>query len=207
MKKTTFLLCIICLYAFVGCAYKSELNYTPPLKQNIKTTKVIDGKYSDIWKELVKSLSNNIFVINNLNKESGFINVDFSTNDVGKYIDCGNWNGYFKNLRINETYDFKGTDNASLWVKSPNGIALNIRSSKKLTGKINILLNKINENKQELRVNVRYIMDGLNASNYYRTNWNVTFNSNETGTSTSNGKTECVSKGTLEKQILNYINN
>lgn len=198
---------------FTGCA-ESALNYTPPSDFNtekISTTKIINKDYNKTWDELVNNLSDNSFVINNMNKDSGFINISFSVSNPSLYSDCGRWIGYFKNLNGEANYNFSGAENAKL--STMNGTSMiNIISTKTLSGRANILIQKIEDKKQKIKVNVKYILSGVNKNmvvypeQIYYTNWTVDFSSNERGHSQT-GQTQCQTTGLLETELLKYISN
>lgn len=212
MKKTlTSLIALFLGILFSGCA-SGSLNYTPPSSfepNEIKNTKVINKTYEDSWKELINNLTENSFVINNMSKDSGFINISFSTNNPSQYIDCGEWNGHFKNMRGEANYNFKGEESTQF--TSMHGTSMvNVISTKSLSGRINVLLQKVSEKQQKMKVNVKYVLTGTNKNMYVyppRTNivnWNVDFSTKNDGRA-QGGQTQCQTTGYLEEQLLNYI--
>ncbi|SKB57018.1 hypothetical protein [Malaciobacter marinus] len=197
--------------AFTGCA-QSSLNYTPPSNfsaEKIPTSKIVNKEYGKAWDELVNNLTDNSFVINNMSKDSGFINISFSASNPNTYVDCGRWTGYFKNLRGEATYNFSGAESARF--TTMNGTTMiNVESNKSLSGRANILLQKIETKKQKMKVNVKYVLTGTNknmvvypAQTHYQ-NWTVGFSSHEKG-QTQMGQTQCQTTGILETELLNYI--
>lgn len=194
---------------FSGCA-KSSLTYTPPFNtKKTTTTKIINKEYNKAWDELINKLTDNSFVINNIDKESGFINLSFSTQNPYSYANCGSWEGYFKNLRGESTYEFLGTENARFTTLAGTTM-INVESTKSLSGRINILLQKIENKKLKIKVNVKYILNGTNKNmipyppqTYYE-NWTVSFSSLQKG-QVQIGKTQCRTNGVLETTLLSYI--
>src|ERR1035437_6283960 len=73
---------------FVGCGIvQISKDYTPPSKKNkIINKTIINGSKDVVWKKVISNLSQNFFVVNNLDKESGFINVSYS-GDPEEYVD------------------------------------------------------------------------------------------------------------------------
>lgn len=210
--STIILLTFFSIFIFTGCV-QSSLNYTPPSNFNaekIPTTKIINKEYNKAWDELVNNLTDNSFVINNINKDSGFINLSFSTSNPNTYVDCGRWVGHFKNLRVDETYNFSGADNARFTSKYGNSV-INTVTTKELSGRINILLQKITEKDLKMKVNVKYILKGTNKNTLLYpiqtdyTNWDVVFSSKQAGRNTTGGQTQCQTTGVLEIELLNYI--
>ena len=82
----------------VGCAGK--LDYVRPIVQPgaSSNSKVIDKPRDAVWNASVPALGRQFFVINNLDKSSGLINVSYS-GDPEKYVDCGQVSSYVKNLQ------------------------------------------------------------------------------------------------------------
>ena len=212
MKKITLMaISSLLIVFFSGCA-SSSLNYTPPkqlIKNEIVTNKIIYKDYEKAWNELINNLVDNSFIINNLDKESGFINVDYTLNDPINYVDCGEWQGYFKDLKYDEKYQFNGAESTNYITKYAYSIA-KVKSNKNLSGKINILLQKLDDKKQNLKVNIKYVLQNKNVYNVLfpkkkkSINWKIEFDSKNKGYSKIS-KTQCQSKGVLEKEILNYI--
>lgn len=114
------------------------------------TTKVVNKEYSKAWDELVNNLTDNSFVINNMSKDSGFINISFSTTNPNTYADCGRWIGYFKNLRGEANYNFSGAESARFTTTHGTSM-INVESTKSLSGRANILLQKIENKNKNLK--------------------------------------------------------
>ena len=78
------------LFLVGGCAGSSTYHYTPPTSLITPHNEVtIDEPFDVVWDRMVKNLSADFFVINNIEKISRLMNVSFSTTSPGKYIDCG----------------------------------------------------------------------------------------------------------------------
>lgn len=68
-----------------GCATTA---YTPPLAQPAQNSVTIDYPREPFWKAFISALSQNFFIINNLDKETGLINVSYN-GDPERFVDCG----------------------------------------------------------------------------------------------------------------------
>ena len=82
------LLLVAILLSVAACAGK--IDYVRPTSQlapaaNVKT---IDRPREAVWNTSVPELSKQFFVINNLDKSSGLMNISY-TGDPERYIDCG----------------------------------------------------------------------------------------------------------------------
>ena len=81
-----------------GCAGK--VDYIRPTTQISlgQNTKLIQKPRDAVWATSVPALSKQFFVINNLDKTSGLINLSYS-GDPEKYIDCGRITSFVKNAQ------------------------------------------------------------------------------------------------------------
>ena len=52
-------------------------------------TKTLPGTRAEVWERIIPVISNTFLVIDTQAKEPGFINLNFSTPDPSKYLDCG----------------------------------------------------------------------------------------------------------------------
>lgn len=194
-----------------GCA-NSSLNYTAPQEQDkVMTERIISGSYNEVWKSLVDKLTLHSYAINHIEKDSGLISIDFSTAQPSDYIECGRWTGHFKNLRVDEKYDFPASDSFSY--SDNNGYTTH--SKKTLTGKANILLTEEKPNRQKMRVTANYHLNGINNANPfipsqynrpYTQTWSLDLKTNTIGKNPS-GRTTCYANGNLESFILNLVTN
>jgi len=149
------------------------------------------------------------FVINNMDKESGFINVSYS-GDPELYVDCGSATSYVKNAAGERTYSYRAAQKSTdLEVMDSQGLFF-IHREMSLEGRINVLVQPISNNSTTVTVNSRYILtrtsnvrDVNNRTSTFKSD--VTFNTGQTGSlENSNGRqpTICVPTGGLEKSIL-----
>jgi hypothetical protein len=71
-----------------GCAGTNGY-VAPDIKvEAISNTKLIEKSREDVWNAGIAALGKRFFVINNLDKSSGLININYS-GDPEKYVDCG----------------------------------------------------------------------------------------------------------------------
>ena len=213
MKKVSFVLAAaVAAFMFAGCA-SSKYEYTPPKKQQHQIfEKQANIPYEKAWSNIVANLSKDLFVVNNMDKNSGFINADFSVENPSQYVDCGVWQGHFKNLRGSASYYHLGADSRNVTRDDPYLGGVNTMIETSLSGKINILLQRVGNNQSKMSVNIKYVLMGHQKDLPFgyiisqNQDWNVNFSSNSAGRSSGGGQTQCISKGIIEKQILNYIN-
>lgn len=82
---------IVAAVAVTGCASagKSTFDYSPPPTPPVENEANIPEDYGVVWNRLVEGLSKSFFVVNNIDKESHFINVSFSSNDADQFVTGG----------------------------------------------------------------------------------------------------------------------
>ena len=197
---------ISALLALTGCA-TSGINYTKPKNYDVKNQTIIKEDFDKVWDRLVKNLSSDFFVINNIEKNSRIINVSFSTNTPSDYVDCGTSTREFSNARGKQTYSYNPADSARYTLTNAQGHAFNANRSSRLNGRVNIYLAPEGDGTL-VSVNTKYIVE-VGVKYYSVTNQpagqdNFTFDiSTKSDYHTQDGVT-CVAKGNLEKIILDY---
>lgn len=204
---------LVALLLLAGCAGK--LDYvrpsTPPGLAN--NTKIIDKQREAVWNSSVPELGKQFFVINNLDKSSGLINVSYN-GDPEKYIDCGRVTSYVKNARGERTYDFPASRaNQQYEVMNGNGLFF-INRKLSLEGRVNLIFEEVNSNQTRVTANTRYVvarqLTVSSATNNipHSANDSISLNSGGSASFPTNATgqgTECVSTGALEREILSAI--
>lgn len=212
--KRLALIGLLAIGALSGCAGK--VDYVRPTVQpsTSMNSKIIDKPMATVWKAALPELGKQFFVINNLDKSSGLINVSY-TGDPEKYVDCGRITSYVMNARGKRTYDFPGARaQQSYEVMEPaNGLFV-IERKMSLDGRVNLVFEEVTPNQTRVTANTRYVVQrDLSirnaASNFPQARSDtISFNSGA-GASfpfSSDGKaTECVPTGELEREILQVI--
>ena len=195
-----------------GCA-SVKTSYAPPDKHKVVTNKVVNTEFDAAWNTFVKELSGSFFVVNNIDKNSRFINISFSSNEPGKYVDCGRVTNQVENAHSSYNtgpyYPVKAAVITEI-ASSRDGIPLPVRiqTRPQLEGRINVYMAP-EQGKTEAKVTVRYVFNMMKrpsepipASFQWLPNpVTESFNSN-TG---SNGDLTCVATGELERELLDMI--
>ena len=209
MKKL-FIVILVCLMVvgMVGCAGKN--NYMRP-NSNIEINKndiIINESKRVVWDKLLKKISDEYFVVNNLEYDSGFLDLSFSNNNE-KFVDCGCYKIKVLSNKIgNESKcipilsdDLVGTYLGGVWKFTKNYCVI--------SGRTNILVQEMDENKTKISFNIKYI---VNVSKVLWNSWNgrlnfiyfsVGFNSGSYGHSHG---IMCKSTGFYENELLKTIN-
>lgn len=157
---------------------------------------------------MMPALGSSFFVINNIDKESGFINVSYSGNPE-KYVDCGIIDSYVENVRGKRTYRFPGSSAYKEYEIMEKGQLFFAKRKMDLEGRINIIVQEVSLDSTTVTVNTKYILtkDVLlsNVQNQsYHTNDSISFNTNG-GASFPQALTTCYATGALEQEVLSSL--
>ena len=209
MRKLFILGMIALWFAIVGCM-SSPPKYTQPNHYDHYDTSVVINKSMDnIWKTLVVNLGTSFFVINNMEKDSGFINLSYS-GDPCNYIDCGFINSKFKNLSGDQSANFPACKSSQQYVVSDGFNTAWLNRTMSLEGRINLTVIELDPNKTRVNVNVKYIVTrtysgDTSGGKYVHGKNSCSFGSNGVGVIPGSKGTTCKANGNLEKEILNLI--
>lgn len=198
------------LFLVSGCA-SATFNYSSPTSLITPDNEVaIDEPFDVVWDRMIKNLSADFFVINNIEKVSRLMNVSFSTTSPGQYIDCGRTRRTFTGARGEQVYEYASTDSSKYTTVNPQGAAFNVFRTTKLEGRLNIYVAP-EGGKTVVRVNSRYILN-IQLKGYtlvgqfagteqdsWAFNTKVIF---EKFFPDFNLTVKCVSLGTLENKVL-----
>lgn len=197
-----------------GCAGK--LSYSRPNSQvaPAANTKLVERDKDSVWNSSIPELGKQFFVINNLDKSSGLMNISYS-GDPERYIDCGRVTSYVKNARGERTYEFAGAKaQQSYEVMNPSVGLFAIDRRMSLEGRVNLIFEEVSPTSTRVTANTRYVVErkivARNLANGIPQSAaeSVSFNSGKGAFFPENSRgqpTECVSTGALEKEILSAI--
>ena len=210
MKRIALLAFImIVVLSMAGC-FSGKLTHSNPLPAQGAQTSIISLQTKDIvWKKMISGIGDSFFVINNLDKESGFINVSYS-GDPCMFVDCGRINSDVTTAAAGKkNYNFPACKSHMRyeWVNTKNVYGVTERSME-LNGRANIVIQEV-ENGTRVKVKVMYIL--RNKGNLYDVdsklidsfNEIISFTSND-GDSFPDGP-ECVVNGRFEKMIIDIL--
>lgn len=205
MKKC-ILMAIIALFV-AGCAGK-VMYIQPTQTYKVTNSITVNKSRAEVWKQMVPALGSSFFVINNLDKESGFINVSYSGNPE-KYVDCGIIDSYVKNARGERTYRFPASSAYKEYETMEKGQNLVfIKRKMNLEGRINIIVQEVSLDSTLVTVNTKYVLTkDIFLSNpqcqSHRMNDSISFNTN--GSASFPQQTTCYATGTLEQEVLSSL--
>jgi len=206
MKK---LLIGILMLGIVSCVGGGYDYITPMPCEKTDNSIVINKSKDEVWKDIISSVGGSFFVINNLDKESGFINISYNGSPM-KYVDCGNINSKVVNVRGERSYSFPAAIPYKQYELVENNNLFFIYRKMNLEGRINIVVQEEENNKTRATVTCRYVVTkktevtqpGVVGRNYL--NDSISFNTNGSESFPPPGTT-CRSNGNLEREILELI--
>lgn len=198
----------------IGCAGKVDYFAPSQSMATEQNSKLIPKPRDQVWAASVPALSRHFFIINNLDKSSGLINLSYAGNPQ-KYIDCGRIRSYVKNMKGERVYNFAGAKaQQSYEVMNPSVGLFLIDRRVSLEGRVNLIFEEVDANTTRVTANTRYVVTRTqivrNASNSpYQTNTeSISFNSGGSAQFTPqqrNEVAECSAMGVLEQEILSAV--
>lgn len=213
MKKAALFLFVSTSMALTGCAGK--LSYAKPTAEpQASNQKTISKPRDAVWASAVPELGKRFFVINNIDKDSGLINISYS-GDPEKYVDCGRVTSYVKNARGERTYEFPGSRAHQVYEVMHNGSLFYFDRRMSLDGRVNLIFEELNPGETRVTANTRYILTRSFVARQVANNLSesktetINFNSGERAAYPAppgSETTECVPTALLERQILEAIN-
>lgn len=211
MRHLSIVTLSVCITACAG-----KVDYIRPTAQvrPLSNIKVVERPRDAVWNASVPELGKQFFVINNIDKSSGLMNISY-TGDPERYIDCGRIISYVMNAYGERTYDFAGAKAQQYFeILNPSIGYLNIDRRMSLEGRVNLIFEEVGPNATRVTANTRYIATrtqiAYDAVKKYQQSVTDTISFNSGGGASfpknSQGQSsECVSTGALEREILSAI--
>lgn len=190
-----------------GCA-TSSMDYAPPPDYSVKNQKIINEPFDSTWKKFLQSISGTFFVINNIEKDSGIINVSFSAAKPSDYVDCGVVTRTYWGTEGSPKYVFNYADSQTYLFTSPEHLKFVASRQGKLDGRVNILFTPENSLSTKMTVNAIYtvsVQEAYRRNAFVDNSYAGSFTESTTFTSQNPSNQNgiiCKSRGILEKRVL-----
>ena len=206
-------LAVLVAVALAGCAGKVDYFKPGVVMATSGNFKTLNKSKDDVWKNAVPELGKQFFVINNIDKDSGLIDISYS-GDPEKYVDCGRVVSFVKNAHGERIYDFAGSKASQQYEIMVSPHLFNIARQMKLDGRMNLVFEEVEQGKTRVSANTRYVVERkfvvVPISNGIPQSMadSVSFNTGTRGAFqlTRDGQgTECIATGTLEQEVLSLI--
>jgi hypothetical protein len=137
-----------------------KYEYSQPNQYPIQTKSiVIEKPKEEVWNSLMAHVASSFFVINNIEKVSGFINLSYAGPPCN-YVDCGWLTSEVTNARGTRNYGFPGCSEYQQYelYERQNGMLYYYQRTMKLEGRINILVQEEQPSRTRVTTNVRYMV-------------------------------------------------
>lgn len=209
MRNTLTILAAATLLA--GCAGK--VAYTPPESHSYSSNeKTINQPLDQVWARAIPALGKDFFVINNLDKDSGLVNISYG-GDPERYLDCGVVESEVTNIHGTRHYRFPGASASQSYEIMHNGHLFYLERKMGLDGRANLIFEAIEKNKTKVTANIRFVVTKdiriTNVAGGFPQTMSdtVSFGANSGATFPGQGEaaTRCVSNGKLEQEILDTL--
>ncbi len=208
MKSIKILMTLSCLL-ICGCV-SGQFQYTQPLKPVISQPNfvVLEKPKDIVWKELIPAVGKAFWVINNLDKASGLINISYQ-GDPLLYVDCGSMKSFVNHAGVPRKYEFLGSSSDTFFETVEHGSILTVRRKLSLEGRVNLILEELTPGQTKITASSKYILSKTSILNpsggtQYTEHDTISFNSNQ-GSVFSKGGTICYANGKLEASLLQMV--
>jgi hypothetical protein len=203
---------VVLLILLTGCYPMGTVldSYSEPISSKVPQFITVSKSKDDVWNRLINGLGSSFFVINNIDKSSGFLNLSY-TGSPELYVDGGIISKTVKRSgKQNETFKFNAAkENITLIEQNDRNALFQRVRSLSLDGRINVIVTSIDSINTRITVNVKYIL--LLTSKYYSmdnlylesNSESITFNTGQIATSKANVKYQ--SNGVLEQTIYDLV--
>ena len=202
--------------ALSACATPTVTTYNAPLTvTQVRTFTIIDKPRAQAWDALVVELGKSFFVVNNMDRSSGFMNISYS-GDPQDYVECGfiEHSGKLANGQPAASRFPGNQSNVRYVAVAPSGAAIGIDRKMTLDGRVNVVVQEDGAERTRLNVTVRYAVTRSTQAMELATgrqapprSETVSFNTNGQGvfSDTDGNPLRCHSKGKFEETILQMV--
>jgi len=158
------LLLLPSFFGLTACAplWESSLQYNGPIPgEQIVAERVIAKPFNGTWSTLVGNLAKSPFVIKDLDKASGFIDLAFSTDEPQGYVDCGRAKRKYLYKQESRSYEYAVAGSADYRFMGSGGYGiLNVASILRrasLDGRASIYVDPRGAKETMLTTNIHYV--------------------------------------------------
>lgn len=130
----------------------SQSTYQPPPVAKVVNEKTIDAPFEDVWKQTLSRIAQSFFTINNIEKDSGFLNLSYTGNS-GIYVDCGTTvvagQGGAQSLNFSES-------TSAVETVDTRGNTILTQTQAKLDTKMNLVFLRETDETTRVSINIQY---------------------------------------------------
>lgn len=210
-------LSVLIAATLAGCATK--VDYRPPSLASVPSnSKVVDKPIDEVWTKAVPAIGKQFFVINNLDKSSGLMNLSYSGSPE-QYVDCGHLNLQDQKASGVQTQSFPAAAaDREYWMS--NGVkTFRVKRKMALEGRMNLIFESLGKSQTRVTANTKYVLtrdvQAIDGANVFKLPSDVIgFNTGGAAvfpTTDQNGREsgqpaiECRPTGALERSVLDLV--
>lgn len=195
-----------------GCA-GSQVYREPTAKPGPRDySATISAPMEDAWQRVVSNAAKSFFVVNNIDRASGYINLSFS-GDPTLIVDCGEVEGFVQNARGRRDYRFPAAaQRASYEFFDERGFLIAMDRAMTLNARVNVIMRPESPAATRLTATFRYVLtrrqDLRQAGTYASRTIEdaVTFSPGDTAVlGAQQSAITCVSSGTAERALVDQL--
>jgi hypothetical protein len=153
---------VILMCVFLISCISGNSNITQPSEYPLQIKSVlIEKPKEEVWDTLLANVTNSFFVVNNIEKVSGFINLSYAGPPCN-YVDCG-WITSEVTAGRTRTYSFPGCSEYQQYefYDQIARVVWNYQRTMKLEGRINILVQEEQPSRTRVSTNIRYAVNKI----------------------------------------------
>ena len=181
------ILALVVLAFLSGCA-TTQSTYREPARTSPGTKSIIvDRSFDDTWDMMVNHVSQTFFSIDNFEKDSGLMIVNFSAAPTADYVDCGRLDASW--VYNYQDYNFNGNYAEYLGMYM-NGM---------IDGRANIAIQEAADGRTEVQISSKYV---LKADNGIWSFSNMTRDPRQIRTVNGVERRTCLATGKFEDELL-----
>ncbi len=170
MKSLLPLLVLVCVSA---CATPgiSGSRSLPAVVPRVFNELEVEAAADEVWAKLVDGISSGFYIINNLERESGLINVSFASAEPELYIDCGQTIRTYQRGADTATYQYKVAESSAYrlaWALDGFPVTWWVNRKTSLDGRANVFVAERGQGQTFVRVNARFILS-ISVTGTYET--------------------------------------
>ncbi len=206
---------LIMIFVALVSACADKLSYNPPSNTTPQTTeRVVSISYDAAWDRIISNAGRKFFVINNIDKPSGFINISYS-GDPRQFVDCGAFETRSSSGELKSSSPLARKSSTSrvnlLGDGDYFGDKLTFINEVTVDGRANVIVKKLTPTSTSVAVAVKYVIQRRVKS--FNNNKNITqdntyttdFVSGGTGYFSDNGNISCIGTGEFEAKLLSLV--
>jgi len=147
-------LAVLAVLTGFGCGAQQVVPSTAQPPKTGSNSVLIREPFEKVWSRAIPQISKSFFVINNIDKSSGFLSVGY-TGDPEKYVDCGTIHSKWG---VNIA-DFPVAKVRQEWIGPAGSLhAANYAQHVTLDARMNMVFERVSSDSTRVTVNARYVV-------------------------------------------------